>query len=91
MGMENGDQDVDEIWDWGVIKVLWYGTGNYIQSPRIDHDGEKYKKRMCVCVCVCVCIYIYICFHIYIYIYIYMFSYIYIYIYIYICNWVTLQ
>ena len=25
-------------------KVLLYGTGNYIQSPGIDHDGKEYEE-----------------------------------------------
>ena len=35
------------------------GTGNYMQSPGIDDDGEEYKKE-CVYVCVCVYTYMYI-------------------------------
>ena len=31
-------------------KVLLYSTGNYIQYPRINHNGKEYKKE---------CIYVY--------------------------------
>ena len=41
--------------EWINNKVLLYSTGNYIQSPGIDHDGKEYKKE-CVWVCVCVCL-----------------------------------
>ena len=34
-------------------KVLLQSPGDYIQSPRINHNGKEYKNRMCVCVCVC--------------------------------------
>ena len=30
-------------------KVLLYSTGNYIQSPGINHNGKEYKKE-CICV-----------------------------------------
>ena len=30
-------------------KVQLYGTWNYIQSPRINHNGKEYKKEY-VCV-----------------------------------------
>ena len=36
--------------EWINNKVLMYSTGNYIQSPVINHNGKKYKKRMYVCV-----------------------------------------
>ena len=29
-----------------ISKVLLHSTGNYIQSPGIDHDGKEYKKIM---------------------------------------------
>ena len=38
-------------------KALLYSTGNYIQSPRIAHDGKEYEKE-CIRVCVCVDTYI---------------------------------
>ena len=34
--------------EWIISEVLLYSPGNYIQSPGIDHDGKKYKKRMCM-------------------------------------------
>ena len=38
--------------EWRINKVLLlYSGGNYIQSPKMDHDEKKY---VCVCVCVCV-------------------------------------
>ena len=46
--------------EWINNKVLLHSTGKYIQTPRIDHNGKEYLKRMyvfmCMCVCVCVCI-----------------------------------
>ena len=30
--------------EWISNEVLLYSTGNYIQSPGIDHDGKEYKK-----------------------------------------------
>ena len=27
-------------------QVLLYSTGNYIQSPGINHNGKEYKKRL---------------------------------------------
>ena len=34
---------------WVNSKILLYNTGNYIQSPGIDHDGIEYlKKNVCV-------------------------------------------
>ena len=46
--------------EWINNKVLLYSTGNYVPSPRIEHDGKEYlKKRIYIfidrCVCVCVC------------------------------------
>ena len=32
--------------EWKSNEVPLYSTGNYIQSPGIDHNGEEYKKRM---------------------------------------------
>lgn len=31
-------------------KLLQYSTGNYIQSPGIDHDGKEYKKNVYICI-----------------------------------------
>ena len=36
--------------EWINNKVLMYSTGNYIQSPEINHNGKEYKKRMYICV-----------------------------------------
>ena len=33
--------------EWINKKALLYSTGNYIQSPGINHNGKEYKKRMC--------------------------------------------
>ena len=30
---------------WISSEGLLYSTGNYIQSPGIDHDGKEYKKK----------------------------------------------
>ena len=30
-------------------KILLYSTGNYIQSPGINHNGKEYKIRMFIC------------------------------------------
>ena len=30
-------------------KVLLYSTGNYIQSPRINHNGKEYWNKECIC------------------------------------------
>ena len=30
--------------EWIDNEVLWYSTGNCIQSPGIDGDGKEYKK-----------------------------------------------
>ena len=35
--------------EWINNKVLLQSTGNYIQSPGINHNG-KYKKRIYICV-----------------------------------------
>ena len=55
-GGQGGGSRMD--WEFGVCRykllhlecisneVLLYSTGNYIQSPGIDHDGKEYKKRM---------------------------------------------
>ena len=44
-------------WDLGVSiwinKVLLYSTGNYIQSPGIDHNGKEYfEKKVYMCITV---------------------------------------
>ena len=31
--------------EWINNKVLLYSTGNYIQSPGINHNGKEYKKE----------------------------------------------
>ena len=36
--------------EWVNDKVLLYSTGNYIQSPGINHNGKEYKKE---------CLYVY--------------------------------
>ena len=36
--------------EWISSEVLLYSTGNYVQSPGIDHDGREYKRE-----------YIYVC------------------------------
>ena len=36
--------------EWINNKVLLYSTGDYIQYPRINHNGTEYKKE---------CIYVY--------------------------------
>ena len=52
---EGGGRGMD--WEFGVgrckllhlecinNKVLLYSTGNYIQSPGINHNGKEYKKE----------------------------------------------
>ena len=35
---------------WINNKVLLYSTGNYIQFPMINHNGNEYKKE-CMCMC----------------------------------------
>ena len=42
--------------EWINNKVLLYSTENYIQYPRMNHNGEEYFLKECVCVCVCVCV-----------------------------------
>ena len=34
--------------EWINNKVQLYSTGNYIQSPVINHNGKEYEKRMCM-------------------------------------------
>ena len=36
--------------EWTNNKVLLYSTGNYIQSPGINHNGKEYKKNVYMCV-----------------------------------------
>ena len=31
--------------EWIDNKVLLYSTGNYIQSPGINHNGKEYLKK----------------------------------------------
>ena len=33
--------------EWTNNKVLMYSTGNYIQSPEINHNGKEYLKKDC--------------------------------------------
>ena len=52
---EGGGRGMD--WEFGVVrckllhlewinhKVLLYGTGKYIQSPGINHNGKEYFKK----------------------------------------------
>ena len=40
--------------EWINNKVLLYSTGNYIQYPVINHNGNEYKKE-------CIYIYMYNC------------------------------
>ena len=40
---------------WINNKVLLYSTGNYIQYPVINHNGNKYKKES-IYICVYICI-----------------------------------
>ena len=34
--------------EWIHSKVLLYSTGNYIQSPAINHNGKQYFTEECV-------------------------------------------
>ena len=36
---------------WISNEVLLYSTGNYMQSPRINHNGKERKKEY-VCKCI---------------------------------------
>ena len=36
--------------EWINNKVLRYSTGDYIQSPGINHNEKEYKARMYICV-----------------------------------------
>ena len=36
---------------WIINKVLLYSTGNYIQFPMINHNGNEYEKE-CMCMCI---------------------------------------
>ena len=38
-----------------INKVLLYSTGNYIQTPGINHKGKEYKKRMYICIQLSLC------------------------------------
>ena len=42
--------------EWINNKVLLYSTGNYIQSPGINHNGKEYlKKNVCMCITESLC------------------------------------
>ena len=45
-------------------KILLYSTGNYIQSPAINHNRKEYEKKN-----VYIYIYIYVCIYILTHIY----------------------
>ena len=32
--------------EWINNSVLWYSTGNYIQSPGTNHNGKEYEKEI---------------------------------------------
>ena len=34
--------------EWVNNKVLLYSTGNYIQSPGINHNGKEYFTEKCI-------------------------------------------
>ena len=36
--------------EWINNRVLPYSTGNYIQSPGINHNGKEFLKRVSICV-----------------------------------------
>ena len=36
--------------EWIDNKVLLYSTGNYIQSPGINHNRKEYKKNVYICI-----------------------------------------
>ena len=38
--------------EWTNNKVLLYSTGNYIQSPEINHNGKEYLKKKNVYMCI---------------------------------------
>ena len=37
--------------EWMSNEVIPCDTGNFIQSPGIEHDGRYYEKRMSIYVC----------------------------------------
>ena len=41
--------------EWINNKVLLYSTGNYIQYPVINHNGEEYEKNVYMCVTESLC------------------------------------
>ena len=60
-GCQGGGEGNEMDWEFGVSRcqllhlewisneVLLYSIGSYIQSPRIDHDENKYfKKTLCI-------------------------------------------
>ena len=40
--------------EWIKNKVLLYSTGNYIQYPRINHNGKEYLKKECIYIYICI-------------------------------------
>ena len=36
--------------EWINNKVLLYCTGNYIQYPKINHNGKEYEKNIYTCI-----------------------------------------
>ena len=42
--------------EWINNKVLLYSTGNYIQYPVINHDGEEYEKEYIIYIYIYICI-----------------------------------
>ena len=43
-----GDANCNLHTEWINNKVLPYSTGNYIQSPGINHNGKEYFTEECV-------------------------------------------
>ena len=41
--------------EWINSKVLLYSTGNYIESPGINHNGKEYKKNVYTCITESLC------------------------------------
>ena len=46
--LELGDANYNLHTEWINNKVLLYSTGNYIQSPGINHNGKEYFTEECV-------------------------------------------
>lgn len=38
--------------EWMNKKVLLYSTGNYSQSPMINHNRKEYKEKRMLCMCI---------------------------------------